>query len=131
VFGGYNLTKELAIEAAYGSLGKTSGNVLGVPVEIKADSLDIAGVFKLPITSEFSGFGKLGVSSVKTEGSAGTGGVSFTTSDRTTQLLAGLGLTYNFSKDVSFRGEWENRRVELEGDKNTVNTFTIGAQFNF
>jgi OmpA-OmpF porin, OOP family len=139
VFGGYNINQSIAIEAAYATLGKTtiSGATTGgvLDAEFKAQAFDVAGVFKLPINTEFSAFAKLGVSFVNSEVDAALVSGNITqrgsVSDRSTQLLAGLGLTYNISKDIALRGEWEARKFQLEDEKSSINSFTVGVQFNF
>ncbi len=136
LFGGYNINPNFAVEGAYVSLGKWTAtgpdpDFGNLSVENKGSGFELTGVFKAPFSNEFTGFAKLGASFMKGETSVSTGGQTASQSENNTNLVAGLGLTYAFSKEVSIRGEWETRKVKSPVDSGNVNNFTVGAQFNF
>lgn len=136
LFGGYDINPNFAVEGAYASLGKATatGVIAGVgnvAVESKASGFELAGVFKAPFSKEFTGFAKLGVSFMKGEASAVAGAQAGSSSENSTNLLAGLGVSYAVTKDVAIRGEWETRKVKVAGDSGNVSNFTAGVQFNF
>ena len=64
----------------------------------------------MPLSNKFYLLGKLGVSRNEIDNvSATVGGVTITASGaRKTDLLAGLGVGYNFNKNVGVRFEYEN-----------------------
>ena len=136
LIGGYNFDKNFAFETTVFSLGKISasapiGNAVG-SAELKASGIDFAGVLKHDFTEEFGGFAKLGVARTTTTAKGTVSNLGSVSTDTTsTQPVAALGLTYKISKDLALRGEFETRRIKLGGEKENVNTFSIGAQYSF
>src|SRR5919201_81955 len=65
LFGGYQFTRNIAVELGYADLGKlkVSGTVFGVPISgaVEATAWDLSGVFSWPFANQFGVFGRLGV----------------------------------------------------------------------
>ena len=61
----------------------------------------------LPLGNNFELFGKLGIGSTKIDASASAGGFSASASDSGSDVLYGFGATYNFTKNLGGRAEWE------------------------
>jgi OOP family OmpA-OmpF porin len=136
VLGGYNIDKNFAVEASYFSLGKISAAVnvgqVNANAEVKGSGFEIAGVAKHNFTEEFGGFAKLGVARVKADANSVVPGFARFSQDTTsTQPVLGLGVTYKVAKDIALRAEFETRRVKLGNEKDTVNNFSVGAQYSF
>ncbi len=136
LIGGYNFDKNFAFETTVFSLGKISASApIGKAVgsaELKASGIDFAGVLKHDFTEELGGFAKLGVARTTTTAKGTVSNLGSVSTDTTsTQPVAALGLTYKISKDLALRGEFETRRIKLGGEKENVNTFSIGAQYSF
>lgn len=134
--GGYNVDKNFALEASYFSLGKISATVKSGSVtgyaDGKATGFELAGVVKHNFTDEFGGFAKMGLARVSATANANVPGVLSETQDTTsTQPVFGLGLTYNMTKELAVRTEFESRRVKLGSDKDRVNNFSVGMQYSF
>ncbi|TXI90482.1 MAG: hypothetical protein E6Q34_08860 [Burkholderiaceae bacterium] len=136
LIGGYNFDKNFAFETSLFSLGKINaslpiGNTIA-GAEVKGSGIDFAAVAKTDFNEHFGGFAKLGVSrtTVKSTGSYGNNLV-FSQDTTSTQPVAALGLTYNVTKELALRGEFETRRVKLGTDKENVNTFSVGMQYSF
>jgi hypothetical protein len=45
--------------------------------------------------------------------------------------VGGIGVTVNFTKELSARAELETRKVKLAGSKETVTNFSVGMQYSF
>ena len=143
LFGGYRLHPNFAVEAGYFNLGKfsfttiTTGPAATLSGSAKNDNginLDIVGI--LPFAEGFSGFARLGVQSSKSTvsitgiGPGGTASVS--QSETKTNWKAGLGLQYDFNKNIGARAEWERYRVpDGSGGKANVDLFSVGMLVRF
>lgn len=138
LFAGYRFMKYLAVEGAYTDLGKfTAHSTITAPgagivdTEIKANAWTISALGILPLGDSFSLFGRVGVNLWSTDISAtgsGTGGTaSASESDDGTDWVYGVGAAYNFTNNLSLRGEWE--RYDLgDGD---ADLWSAGLSWNF
>jgi len=121
VYGGYQFTPIWGVELQYTYLGSRSGAVtFGAPINGTAPTssfssyqVGIAVTGTYAFNEQWFGRAKLGVSSNHTGDFAGTvttGGGTGTivvTSGSKTDVLAGAGIGYNFSKEVTGRIEYE------------------------
>lgn len=112
LYGGYMLNRNFGIEAAYVDLGEAtySGDFFGDPVtdgKVKVTGFNIAGIGKLPISEQFSLFGKLGLFIWEVEASDITAGAPFSTAADGTDLSFGVGAGYDFTPNLGVRAEWE------------------------
>ncbi|MBC3884575.1 outer membrane beta-barrel protein [Undibacterium griseum] len=136
VFGGYNIDKNFAVEASYFSLGTISANSsaggVNATSEVKGKGFELAGLYKHEFTQQLSGFAKLGIASIKAEGSGSVAGVGVSNGSTTsTQPVFGLGATYQLTKELALRGEFETRKIKFNGDKEAVNNVSVGLQYSF
>jgi OOP family OmpA-OmpF porin len=139
---GYQFNQNFALEGGYVDLGKanysanyTGGNLNAI---VKASGLNIVAVGILPLNESFSIFGKVGVIHAKVEVSAtGTGpGGSASASDSSTDWKPnfGIGGTYNISKQLGIRAEYE--RFQKLGNSDTtgeanVDLLSAGVMYKF
>jgi hypothetical protein len=119
--GGAKLGNNFGWELQYTDWGKDVDNSFGVPVNVKANSLGVSAIAYLPLQGAFSGFGKLGVHQLRAK--ASVAGVS--ASDSSTELGLGIGMLWDFNKQVAARVEFEN----IGGSGGNV--ISVGAQFKF
>ncbi len=139
---GYQFNPYFAVEGGYIDLGKAkySASATGgtYKQEGNASGFNIAAVGILPINESFSLFGKLGVIDAKVEGSArGTGGaVNLNGSANATKIKPtyGIGATYNVSKQLGIRVEYE--LFSKLGDSNKtgeadVSVVSVGIAYKF
>ena len=89
--GGYQFNRYVAAELGYGLLYDKSD------VEVKA--LEAVAVGMFPIANQFSIIGKLGFANVDFKVPAG--------SDDKTELTWGVGVQYDFNRNLGLRGEWQ------------------------
>jgi OOP family OmpA-OmpF porin len=110
VYGGYQFTPNWGVEAQYADLGsrdfgiRNGAGALLATGSLKASQFSVAGTGTLPLSNNFSLFGKLGISS--NHGKISAVGVS--DSGSKTSPLIGVGVTYNFSPKLAVRFEYED-----------------------
>jgi OmpA-OmpF porin, OOP family len=145
LFGGYQLHKYVAVEAAYVDLGKFGFRTDVVPTGALSGAMNISGfevaaVGTLPINERFGLFARVGAFSNETKTSYnGTGSVEVITGaetqrKRSTRLSYGAGVMFAINKNFSLRGEW-SRYAKLgsafTGGKTDANLYSLGVVFRF
>lgn len=120
LYGGYKLNETVSFEAGYRTLGSVTASALGANVDVKANALQISAVAFLPVSSDFSVFGRVGVNRVSLE--ASYKGVSNT--DHTTKALVGFGGRYAINKEVGLRAEYQKQAAD-------VSSLTVGVDYQF
>ena len=134
VFAGYTTDSVVSVEASYADLGKmavsASENGAVGSSGVKARSMDIAGVLRGRLGNELMAFAKLGVATVRTSASSGSANGPVTGGSLLTPV-GGIGVTVNFTRELSARAELETRKVKLAGSKETVTNFSVGMQYSF
>jgi OmpA-OmpF porin, OOP family len=145
LFGGYQLHKYLALEAAYVDLGKFGFRTDVMPAgalngNMKISGLELAAIGTLPINERFGVFARAGAFSSETKTSySGSGSVEVLTGAETqkkrrTQVSYGAGATFNVSKNISVRGEWSRYTKlgdALTGGQTDANLYSIGLVYRF
>jgi OmpA-OmpF porin, OOP family len=131
LLGGYKFMPNFAVEGGYFNFGKSTASDPGVSAEVKVDGFGIGGAFHQDLAPDWNFVARLGVASMKAKGTARSGAVSGTTSDRTAQLYGGLGVGYKLSKTLSLDAAIDASRAKLDGDKATVTALSVGLTFGF
>jgi OOP family OmpA-OmpF porin len=101
---GYQFNKNFAVEAAYHKLG----DFKTVAGDFETDAWELVAVGTIPVSTSFSVYGKLGAF----RGRAESPGISETNN----AVTFGLGLQYDFTREVGLRGEWQ-RYPKLGGSR--------------
>ena len=132
IFGGYMFSRNLGLEVAYVNLGEVSysGSFGGFPVtggKVEVNGFNVAAVGNLPISEQFSVFGKIGLFMWDAEASDTTAGAPFSAAADGTDLSLGLGVSYNFTRNFAVRAEWEM----FQTDPADATLLSIGAVFRF
>jgi OmpA-OmpF porin, OOP family len=132
IFGGYMFNRHFGVEAAYVNLGEVSysGTFGGFPVtdgKIEVTGFNIAALGSYPISEQFSVFGKLGLFMWDAEASDTTGGAPFSDTADGTDVSFGVGVSYNFTRNLGLRAEWEMFKTN-EADATLL---SIGAVWRF
>lgn len=108
LFGGYQFNKNIAAEVGYTDLGKAKSTGGG---EAKATAWELSAVGAFPVWQQLSILGRLGLY-------YGEGKLSGTGADNkknTTDLTYGLGVGWDFNKNLGVRGEWQRySKVKFE-----------------
>jgi OmpA-OmpF porin, OOP family len=114
---GYRLTPQLALEGGYADFGKV--NVLGAEGEAK--SVYAAAMLSAPISDVFSVYGRLGIANTDREVRLG----SVRESEKKTEGLYGIGLSWAFSRNVAATVEY------MKLSDSDVDGVTLGVKFSF
>jgi OOP family OmpA-OmpF porin len=117
VFGGYMFNRHFGVEGAYVNLGEVSysGDFFGDLVtggKVEVSGFNVAALGSYPISEQFSVFGKIGLFIWEAEASDTTGGVPFSDEADGTDISFGIGLGYNFSRNLGVRAEWERFKLD-------------------
>jgi OOP family OmpA-OmpF porin len=143
LFVGYQVNRNFAVEAGYVDLGRAgvssrfTGPVAGT---IRADGsatawhVDAVGI--LPLNGSLALLGRAGIVASETRASGtvtvGAITVSEAMTDRKTSYKLGLGLSYDLTKTVGVRGEWERFRVaDGDGGTHSVDLFSVSLRVRF
>ena len=129
IFGGYRVNPNFAIEGSYFDYGDATARATfpGGPLTLtgEATAFGVAAVGILPVSPQFSLFGKLGILMTDVKATAvGPAGVG-TGSDDETGLHFGIGAMFDFTRNLGLRLEWE-RNDEVE-----IDMLSIGLQVRF
>lgn len=126
---GYRFNRYVAVEAGYVNLGKISfdGRVGATAFSgsARTDGVEFLAVGYIPLAEGFSLFGKLGTFVWDTRGSAAAGAFVGGGKDNGTDVTYGLGLQYDFNRNLSARLEWQ-RYNNID-----VDTFGVAALWTF
>lgn len=139
VFAGYEFNRYVAVEGGWADLGETtaSATVLGTPVNaaVTAKGWEVLGVGSIPFNDQFSVYGKAGFFRWRVNGTVVAAGFgSESVEDSGTDFTYGVGLRYNFTKNIGARLEWQ--RYNNVGDNATtgqsdVNLVSLGIVIKF
>lgn len=149
LFTGYQFHQHFAVELAYTDLGKFSfdASVSGGPAgagateysEVKPTCWSLSLVGLLPVSQNFTLLGKAGVCRWDDrfrgwEVAAGGGGGAIpypeTPESTGTDLTYGLGLRYDFTRNLGLRLEWE-RFENVTHDRASADLWSVNLQYTF
>lgn len=116
VYGGYRLTRHLALEAGYTDLGKTTATAGDAVTETKPRGATLHVVGLWPLGQRFSLLGRVGL----IYGDTKVTGTAPTRNEKGTEAAFGLGVHYDFAPEVAVRLEWERFRFRDEVDAITL-----------
>ena len=108
--GGYQFHRNVAVEAGYGLLYDRGGS------EVTAIEVVAVGLF--PVMDRLSIIGKLGFANVDVETPLG--------SDDKTELTYGVGVQYDFTRNLGARAQWQRYDTDQE-----VDLLSVGIVYRF
>ena len=120
VYGGYEITPNVAVELGYADVGKASS----AAGDVKGHGVFVDAVGKVPLTGNLSALGRIGAFN-------GRSSSSLNGSDSGTDVKVGLGLQYDLNKQAGIRGEWERYRFKAFGTTADADMYTIGLNYRF
>jgi OOP family OmpA-OmpF porin len=143
LFGGYQFNPNFALEGGYVNLGKFDYNsAISSPAadtvngHLGVMGIDAAAVGMLPLNEQWSVFGKAGAFYAKTTLDASSGGAVNVNeaSHWGTSPLLGAGVSYDITRKVALRAEWD--RYFRVGDTDTtgrgdIDQLTAGVVYRF
>ena len=143
LFGGYQLTPNIGVEAGYFDLGHVGYTATTVPagtltgnMRVKGLDLDLVGT--VPLFGGLSALGRVGVTSVRASDSFGTTGAvrlpyaSANPSQRSAGVKVGLGVMYDITDSLAVRAEAERYRLkDAVGHRGNMDLFSVGLIYRF
>jgi OOP family OmpA-OmpF porin len=139
---GYQLNENAAVELGYRRFSNTNIGVVNADYSASASSKerawDLVGKSIIPLTSQLSAYGKLGIAYVKanSQGYANTTNpdysASFSDYSNTLEPTFGLGLSYTLKPNVPVELSW-NRIQKLGGNNHAPSSdfYSLGVSYYF
>ena len=131
IFGGYQFTKNFAVEGGYTDLGKASQSAGGLSASFEASGFEISAVGIFPINPQWSVYGKLGMFMWDLDVKTNFGG---NLSEDGTDLTYGIGVRWSFAKNLAAQLQWQ-RYKDIGDDattgKSDVDMLSVGLLFRF
>ncbi len=130
---GQSLHTNWGYEVGYVNFGKVSGSYIDADTgnlqsgSLRSQAVYVAGVGTLPFNDVFSAYGKLGVAAIRTKASFSDGTSGH---ENKTNLMAGVGLAYNFTKDLATTVEYNYYGKSAE-NLLKLSTWTVGLKYGF
>lgn len=145
LFGGYQLHKYIAVEAAYVDLGRFSfrtdvtprGSLSG---STRIDGFELSAVGTVPLGERFGVFARVGALAAQTKTSyTGSGSIETLLGGenqrkRSTELSYGVGVNYNINKNLAVRADWsryERLGNVYTGGRTNANLYALGLVYRF
>ena len=141
VFGGYQMSRNFALELGVFDLGKFSFSATTVPagmlngqLKVQGFNLDLVG--SLPLTERLSLLGRVGGTAARTRdqftGSGSVAVLNASPHQRANNYKFGGGLQYEISPAFLVRGEAERYRInDAVGNRGDVNMLSVSVVFPF
>ena len=132
ILGGYQLNKNFAVELGYTDAGEVSASAGGFNASIEAKLWELVAVGSWPFTPNLSGYGKLGLYRGDTDFSTNIPGAS-NASETNTDLTYGIGLRWDFNRNLGVRAEYQIYQDVGGGDigESDVNVMSVGVIWKF
>ncbi len=132
IFGGVNVTPNVAVELTYAALGTAKASATGTNIEVKGSSFDLSGLYKFGgTTSPFGAFVKGGLAYTNAKATATTSTGSGANTQKAWGLLLGAGVTYAVTESFALRAEVDTQNLKVPGSSGNVTSFTVGGQATF
>lgn len=142
LFGGYRINKNFAIEGGYFNLGRFGYVATTTPAgtlngNIKLQGVNLDGVGTLPITEQFSVFGRLGLNYAQARDNFTSTGLVLAPanpnpSKNQVNYKFGAGLQYDFTEALAMRAEVERYRInDAVGNKGDIDLYSLGLIYRF
>lgn len=114
---GFQSTENFGVEVAYNDLGDYRGST--------ATAWSVAAVGTLPLDQNWDVFGKVGATENRT---------TLAGSNRHSDILLGLGIGYNFNKNVALRLEYEDfgkLPTDINGNRWDATNWGLNLKYSF
>jgi OmpA-OmpF porin, OOP family len=128
IFGGYQVNRNFGVEIAYTDLGQASISGPGGNLRFEATGFEFLGVGTIPLTQQFSLYGKLGFFLWNADARGTVLGFPFSGSDDGTDLTFALGARYSFTRNLVGQLQWQRYADVADFD---VDVIGVGLLFRF
>jgi len=132
IIGGYQFNRNIAAEIGYIDFGSVSISGPGGTATFKSKAFELVGVASLPVANNFSIYGKFGFYRADSDVNfnipalGGTGAAS----ESNTDVTYGVGVRYDFSRNLGVRGEWQ-RYGDVGDGATDVDVLSVGVIWKF
>ena len=133
IFGGYQFSRNLAVEAAFSDLGKVSSSSPGFDQSVKVRAGELTVVASYPASERFSVFGKAGGYYAQSTSTTTQSGTTTTVRETNGNPTFGAGLQFFMTRNLALRGEGQ-RYMKVGGGKigdSPYNAYTLGLLWKF
>jgi OOP family OmpA-OmpF porin len=140
-FGGYQINRNIGVEAGYFNLGKSGFTATTMPKgtysqEQKIDGVNLDLVGTLPFTDKWSGIARVGANYANVRSSAqSTGAVmlaSNSTSEKSFNLRYGVGVQYEINQSLFVRAEADLNRIKrTDGSRGNYCNYSVSLVIPF
>ena len=129
IFGGYQINRMFSAELGYADLGKAKASAGALSSDVDATAWDLSAIGAWPV-GPVSIFGRLGAYHGERKI---TGNAIATGSETKTGLTYGLGVQYDFGRNLGLRGEWQRyAKMKLPGgSESDVDNLSVGVLWRF
>jgi OOP family OmpA-OmpF porin len=129
ILGGYQLNKNFAVELGYNDFGEVSASGPLGSASIEAKAWELVAVGSLPFTPNLSGYLKAGLYRGETDATA----PGLSESETNTDLTYGIGVRWDFTKNLGVRAEYQIYKDVGGGDigESDVNVMSVGVIWKF
>jgi len=135
LIGGYDFNKFVGIEAGWSALGTYKVRDVTASMDVgtvKASAFTLAAKAGYKFASGWSAFGRLGLASVETQYTAGSGvPLTISASQRSTGIIFGLGGQYDFNEKIGIRASRDVVVFSDSGYTGAMGSNNILAIFRF
>jgi OOP family OmpA-OmpF porin len=128
---GYQFNRNFALEGGYIDLGSVTISGPGGSATFESTAFELVGVGSLPLADRFSVYGKFGFYRADSELNfnlvvLGSGSASETNTD----ITFGVGLRYDFTRNLGLRAEWQ-RYGDVGDGATDVDVMSVGLIWKF
>lgn len=135
LYGGFNITANIATELGYIGFGKGTAEVVGggfvVKAKEEATAVVLNGAFRFDMTPNFAGVVRLGIANVRAKASASSMGVRESWSETKIAPYMGLGLEYTVAQSLKAVAAIDLTKSEIDDEKSDVRLISLGLQYGF
>ena len=124
IFAGYTFNENFAIEGGWADLGNPDDTMLGLPVSVEADGVELFAVGLMPVNDAVDIFGKVGMISWNST----THADSLSEDDSGSDFALGAGARLSLSEKLHARAEFEWFNIS---DADKVWMISIGLEARF
>lgn len=133
---GYQFSPNFAIEGSYANFGTIKAAYEQNRTSARLHSFTLAGLGIVPLSNEAQAFAKVGMHFSRGKASWDYPGTRYDGSESYSKngLLLGLGLQYDFAKNIAGRFEYERLHFgsnPLSTDKDNLNVFSLSLLYKF
>ena len=130
LLGGYRVNRNFSAELAYTNFGKVNASGFGLTEDIKVNAFELVAVGSFPLAERFSLYGKVGLYRADVEDRTNFG---VSADETNTDLTFGLGGSFQVSRAIAVRVEWQRYSDVGGGDLGTadIDMISIGAIVSF